>query len=175
MQCLFEKIKQFHLSLENYQDSEILLSLNVIAWSNSYSLSGQSNFDMDWNLFLPNCFHNFKLLIIMFIRMFDVQCWKSNNICNTWKIKKGKTKDLNMVYFLKRINELCNFNFSCKITWPSPQQYTSPTKIKISDPPAKTFLKIFNLLRTWGGGGGGVECDVTIQEKVFLQNRGLKK
>ena len=24
----------------------------------------------------------------MFIRMFDVQYWKSNNICNTWKIKE---------------------------------------------------------------------------------------
>ena len=61
MQCLFEKVNQFHLSLESYQDtkqnseklsryqkkkrksyqdtkknSEILLSLNVTALSNSY-------------------------------------------------------------------------------------------------------------------------------------------
>ena len=37
--------------------------------------------------FLQNCFY-IKLLIIMFIRMCDVQYWKSNNIWNTWKIKK---------------------------------------------------------------------------------------
>ena len=45
-------------------------------------LSGHSKFDMDWNLFLQNCFY-IKLLIIMFIRMFDVQYWKYNNICNS--------------------------------------------------------------------------------------------
>ena len=29
-----------------------------------------------------------KLLTIMFLSMFDVHCWKFNNICNTWKINK---------------------------------------------------------------------------------------
>ena len=80
-------------------------------------LSSHSKSDMDWKLFLQNCIY-IKLLIIMFIGMFDVQYWKSNNICNTWKIKKGKTKNLNVVYLLKRINGLCNFNFYFKITWP---------------------------------------------------------
>ena len=75
-------------------------------------LSDHSKFDMDWNLFLQNCFY--IKLRIMFIRMFDVQYWKSNNICNTWKPKKGKTKNLNVVYLLKRINGLCNFNFYFK-------------------------------------------------------------
>ena len=64
------------------------------------------------------------------------------------KIKKGKTKNLNVLYLLKRINWSCNFNFYFKITWPpaqphstklpppppfppSPsQQYNSPTKNK---------------------------------------------
>ena len=97
-------------------------------------LSGHSKFDMDWNLFLQNCFY-IKLLIIMFIRMFDVQYWKSNNICNTWKIKKGKTKNLNVVYLLKCINGLCNFNFQFKITWPQNQNKN------FSASPAKAFLK----------------------------------
>ena len=66
--------------------------------------------------FSQNCFY-FKLLIIMFIRMFDVQYWNSNNIYNTWKRKKRKTKNLNVVYVLKRINGLCNLNFYFKITW----------------------------------------------------------
>ena len=78
-------------------------------------LSGQSKFDMDWNLFLQNCFFYIKLLIIMLIRMFDVQYWKSNNICNTWKVKKWKTKNLNVVYLLEHINGLCKFNFSSKL------------------------------------------------------------
>ena len=66
-------------------------------------LSGHSKFDMDWKFFLQNCIY-IKMLIIMFIGMFDVQYWKSNNICNTWKIKKGKIKNLNLVYLLKHIN-----------------------------------------------------------------------
>ena len=112
-------------------------------------LSGHSKFDMDWNLSLQNCFY-IKLLIIMFIRMFDVQYWKYNNICNTWKIKKGKTKSLKVVYLLKRINGLCNFNFYFKITW-------RPTKIKISDPPSKDFPKIFNPTPKLEGGMHALE------------------
>ena len=76
---------------------------------------------------------------------------KSNNFCHTWKIKKGKTKNLNVVYLLKRINGLCNFNFTSKLRDPptksSPPNNINkpPTKIKISDPPpAKTFLKFSN-------------------------------
>ena len=51
---------------------------------------GHCKFNMDWNLFfclLQNCFY-IKLLIIMFIRMCDVQYWKNNNIGNIWKIKE---------------------------------------------------------------------------------------
>ena len=60
MQCLFEKVNQFYISL--------LLSLNVIGLSNLYiiCLSGHSKFDMDWNLFLQNCFY-IKLLIIYYV------------------------------------------------------------------------------------------------------------
>ena len=36
---------------------------------------------------------------------------------------------------------LCSFNFYFKITWPPPNNITSPTKTKISDTPAKAFLK----------------------------------
>ena len=52
-------------------------------------LSGHSKFDMDWNPFLQNCFY-IKLLIIIFIRMFDVQYWQSNNICY---LKNKETKN----------------------------------------------------------------------------------
>ena len=55
---------------------EILLSLNVIALSNSYMyMLGHSKFDKACNLFfflLQNCFY-IKLLIITFIRICDVQ------------------------------------------------------------------------------------------------------
>ena len=60
-------------------------------------ISGHSKFDMDWNLFLQNCFY-IKLLVIIFIWMCDVQYWKSNNIGNTWKIK-----NLNVVSWEKGI------------------------------------------------------------------------
>ena len=42
--------------------------------------------------------------IVMFIRMFDIQYWKCSNIWNAWKIKKGKTKNLYVVYLTKHIN-----------------------------------------------------------------------
>ena len=62
----------------------------------------------------------------MFIRMFDVQYWKSNNIYNTWKIKKGKTKDLNVVYLLKRVMGYSILIFTSKLRDPpnkiTPQQ-----------------------------------------------------
>ena len=84
-----------------------------------------------------NCFY-IKLVIIMFIAMFDEQYWKSNNFCHTCKIKKGKTKNLNVVYLLKCINGLCNFNFNFKVTW-------SPSKITIPPPfPPTNNLKFLN-------------------------------
>ena len=78
----------FSKKLSRYQNSEILLNLNVIALSNSYmyirSLQAWHGLE---SFFLQNCFY-IKLLIIVFIRMCDVQYWKSSNIWNTWKIKE---------------------------------------------------------------------------------------
>ena len=34
----------------------------------------------------------------LFIRIFDMQHWKYKDICNTWKINKGKTKNLNKTW-----------------------------------------------------------------------------
>ena len=41
--------------------------------------------------FFQSNFHIFKLLIILFISVFDMQYWKSKNICNAWNIE-GKLK-----------------------------------------------------------------------------------
>ena len=98
-------VSSFSRKLSRYQNSEILLSLNVIALSNSYMFirSLQVWHGLESFFFLQHYFYT-TLLLIMFIRMFDVQYWKNNNICNTWKIKKQKTKNLEVVYLLKRIN-----------------------------------------------------------------------
>ena len=77
----------FSKRLSRYQNSKILLSLNFVALSNLYMYI---SFFQVWHgleSFLQNCFC-IKLLIFMYIRMCDVQYWKSNNICNTWKIKE---------------------------------------------------------------------------------------
>ena len=131
--------------------------------------SGRSKFDMDSNLFLQNCFC-IILLIIMFIRIFDIQYWKRNNICNTWKIKKGKTKNLNVVYLLKHINVLCNSNFYFKITWPpSPTKLSPPHQNKKSLPPlAKNFLKFLTPTSSPKlKGGGGVHA---MKSSLFLKH-----
>ena len=121
----------------------------------------------------------------MSIRMFDVQYWKRNNICNTWKIKKGKTKNLNVVYLLKRINGLCNFNFYFKIKWP-PRPSPPPNKItphqdKNFSPPAKTFLKFLIPPPLKLEGGGGVHAmlhlcsDSCITSAYILNNIIIKR
>ena len=79
-------------------------------------ISGHSNFDKDWNLFLQKWFY-IKLLIIVFIRMCDAPCWKSNNICNTWKIKE-KLK------ILMSCNDLFFINTTKKTLKPSKQNET---------------------------------------------------
>ena len=83
-----KKVNQFYLSRKSYRDnqnSEILLSLNVIALSNSYIYIKWLQFFFFF-FFFQDCFY-IILLIIMFIKMFDIQYWKSNNICNAWKIE----------------------------------------------------------------------------------------
>ena len=97
VQCLFEKVNQIYLpvkKLSRYQNSKIFLSLNFIALSNLYMYirSLQVWHGLKSFFLLQNCFY-IKLLIIMFIRICDLQYWKINNICNTWKIKK-KLKNL---------------------------------------------------------------------------------
>ena len=79
-------------------------------------ISGHSNFDKDWNLFLQKWFY-IKLLIIVFIRMCDAPCWESNNICNTWKIKE-KLK------ILMSCNDLFFINTTKKTLKPSKQNET---------------------------------------------------
>ena len=81
-------------------------------------ISGHSNFDKDWNLFLQKWFY-IKLLIIVFIRMCDAPCWKSNNICNTWKIKE-KLK------ILMTCDDLSFINTTQKILKPSPKNVSIP-------------------------------------------------
>ena len=81
-------------------------------------ISGHSNFDKDWNLFLQKWFY-IKLLIIVFIRMCDAPCWKSNNICNTWKIKE-KLK------ILRTCDNLSFINTTQKILKPSPKNVSIP-------------------------------------------------
>ena len=79
-------------------------------------ISGHSNFYKDWNLFLQKWFY-IKLLIIVFIRMCDAPCWKSKNICNTWKIKE-KLK------ILMSCNDLFFINTTKKTLKPSKQNET---------------------------------------------------
>ena len=73
--------------LWRYQNSEILLSLNVIALSNLYMYIRSLQAWHGLRSFSAKFFY-IKLLIIMFMRICDVQYWKNNNIWNTWKIKE---------------------------------------------------------------------------------------
>ena len=90
----------FSKTLLRYQNSKILWCSNVIALSNSYKFIYvyQVIPSLPWiGIFVfPQDSFYVKLVIIMFIRMFEIQYWKCNNICNTWKIEKGKTKNLNV-------------------------------------------------------------------------------
>ena len=81
----------FSEKLSRYQNSEILFEFKcycIIKFIYVYPFTPS----LTWIgiFFLQNCFC-IKLLIIMFIRMCAVQYWKSNNICNTWKIKEKLT------------------------------------------------------------------------------------
>ena len=75
-------VLSFSEKLSRYQNSEILLSLNVIALSNSFMYIGLLQ---AWqglgSFFLQNYFY-IKLMIVIFIKICDVQYWKSNSICN---------------------------------------------------------------------------------------------
>ena len=96
-------VLSFSKNFSRYQNSEILCCLNVVALSNFYMYTGYYKFNMDWNLFFSRSLYDI-LQIIIFIRMFDIQYWKCNSTCHIWKIKKGKTKNLNVVYSIKHIN-----------------------------------------------------------------------
>ena len=79
----------FSKNLSRYQNSEMLSSLNVIALSNlcMYIIRSLQVWHRLESLFF--CKIDFTLLLIQrIIRMCDVQYWKSNNICNIWKIKE---------------------------------------------------------------------------------------
>ena len=67
MQCLFEEVSQFFLS-PKYRNTLVFNCYYQIR----IRISGHSKFNMDWNLFFQDCFY-ITLLIIMFIRMFDIQ------------------------------------------------------------------------------------------------------
>ena len=72
MEFLFEEVNQIYHSLKSYQNSEILLCFYVTALSDSYIYNLVTS-SLTWTgFFFQNCFY-FKLLIIMFIRMFGIQ------------------------------------------------------------------------------------------------------
>ena len=50
--------------------------------------SYQSTKTITW-IFFQSKLHIFKLLIVLFIFLFDMQYWKWNKICNNWKIKEN--------------------------------------------------------------------------------------
>ena len=104
--------------LSRYQNSEIILSLNVTALSNLYMYIRPLQVWYGFEYFLQNCFY-IKLLISMFIRMCDAQYWKSNNICNTWKIKE-KLK------ILMTCNDLSFINTTQKTLKPSKKMFQFP-------------------------------------------------
>ena len=108
----------FSKKLSRYQNSERLLSLNVIALSNSYmyikSLQVWHGLE---SLFWKNYFY-IKLLIVMCIWVCDVQYWKSNNICNTWKIKEK-------LQILMTCDDLSFINNMQKTLKPSKKRFNS--------------------------------------------------
>ena len=95
-------VSSFSRKLSRYQNNKIFLSLNLFALSTLYMFIRSLQAWHGLEFFSAKCVY-IKLLIIMFIRMFDIQYWKCNNICNTWKIKKERTENLNVVYLLKRV------------------------------------------------------------------------
>ena len=110
---------------------------------------------MNWNLFFffsRNCFY-IKLLIIMFVKMFDIQYWKWNNTYHIWKIKKRKTKNLKS-QCCRRPSAPLPPSRVPERSYSPPLNNTIPfTKIEISHPPSKYFSKTFNVppLPSWRG------------------------
>ena len=70
--------------------------------------------------------------MIMFISMIDTQYWKSNNVCNTRKIKK-KLK----IFVSFNIVDL--LHFSLEFLDP-PIKINSPPKSKVSDTPQEIYF-----------------------------------
>ena len=103
--CRGKPVLPFSEKFSRCQKSEILWCLNVIALPNSYMYirSLQVEHGLVSIFSFQDCFY-ITLLIIMSIRMSEIQYWKCYNICNTWKIKGRKTKNLNMVHLIKHIN-----------------------------------------------------------------------
>ena len=98
-------VSSFSRKLSRHQNNEILLSLNVIALSNSYmyirSLQvwhGLESFFFCKIAFTLKC----RLLCLLGCLMYNIEIAITFAILE--KKKKGKTKNLNVVYLPKRIN-----------------------------------------------------------------------
>ena len=72
MHCLFEDVNHFYLSIKGHQDTKIAKYFGVKCYGiTKYVYVYQITPCLTWiGIFLQNCFCS-KLLIIMFIRMFN--------------------------------------------------------------------------------------------------------
>ena len=157
--------------LSRYQNSEIILSLNVTALSNLYMYIRPLQVWYGFEYFLQNCSY-IKLLISMFIRMCDVQYWKTNNICNTWKIKK-KLK------ILMTCNDLSFINTTQKTLKPSKKMFQFPGWMRKNFIPVNFSWRVST--ETWDAScfkKGLLEkqqsvpntCNISPLKKIFFQN-----
>ena len=162
----------FSKKLSRYQNSERLLSLNVIALSNSYmyikSLQVWHGLE---SLFWKNYFY-IKLLIVMCIWVCDVQYWKSNNICNTWKIKEK-------LQILMTCDDLSFINNTQKTLKPSKKTFQFPGWMRKQFIPGNFSWKVSK--ETWDAScfkTGLLEkqqnvpniCNISPFKKIFFQN-----
>ena len=86
MKCLFTEDSQFYHSskvtkIPKYRSVQILLYYWIFI-----CISVHHKFDKTWNLFSEKKTSLRKPADIYVYYYVDIQCWKTNNICSTWKI-----------------------------------------------------------------------------------------
>ena len=94
-QCLFKEVQQFYLSLKSPKTPQYCI-VQVFVYVNQFIPTWtRTGLSFQYSLYI------LKLLIIMFISMFDIQYWKCSSICNTLKIRK-KVKILDSLKCISR-------------------------------------------------------------------------
>ena len=143
-------------------------------WQTHRKTDRRTDHSMKWGslFFFRNCFY-IKLLIIMFIRMCDVQYWKSN-VSNTWEIKE-KLK------ILMTWNDLPFINTMQKTLKPFKKKFQFRGWVRKNFIPRNFKLKCIGRNKTWDIScfkkdllekqqSAPNTCNISPLKKIFLQN-----